>query len=44
MARYETVFMVADLYEAWALYQFGLLTLEVLQASACFHIVFDLSM
>lgn len=32
-SRYETVFMVADLYEAWALYQFGLLTLEVLQAT-----------
>eukprot|EP00405_Crypthecodinium_cohnii_P042793 CAMPEP_0206567102 /NCGR_PEP_ID=MMETSP0325_2-20121206/25044_1 /ASSEMBLY_ACC=CAM_ASM_000347 /TAXON_ID=2866 /ORGANISM="Crypthecodinium cohnii, Strain Seligo" /LENGTH=340 /DNA_ID=CAMNT_0054070239 /DNA_START=290 /DNA_END=1309 /DNA_ORIENTATION=+ len=32
-ARYETVFMVADLYEAWALYQFGSLTLEVLEAT-----------
>merc|ERR1719277_1068591 len=30
LSRYETCFFVADLYEAWALYQFGKLTLEVL--------------
>lgn len=26
--RYDTCFFVADVYEAWALYQFGMLTLE----------------
>mmetsp|Transcript_45776 Transcript_45776/g.82880 ORF Transcript_45776/g.82880 Transcript_45776/m.82880 type:complete len:393 (+) Transcript_45776:45-1223(+) len=31
--RYETCFYVADLYEAWALYQFGLLTIEQLEAT-----------
>mmetsp|Transcript_20553 Transcript_20553/g.59520 ORF Transcript_20553/g.59520 Transcript_20553/m.59520 type:complete len:404 (-) Transcript_20553:21-1232(-) len=30
LARYETCIYVADLYEAWALYQFGKLTLELL--------------
>eukprot|EP00418_Pyrodinium_bahamense_P022633 CAMPEP_0179149174 /NCGR_PEP_ID=MMETSP0796-20121207/72248_1 /TAXON_ID=73915 /ORGANISM="Pyrodinium bahamense, Strain pbaha01" /LENGTH=424 /DNA_ID=CAMNT_0020849985 /DNA_START=10 /DNA_END=1281 /DNA_ORIENTATION=- len=29
-ARYETCLYVGDLYEAWALYQFGKLTLELL--------------
>lgn len=32
-ARYETCFYVADLYEAWALYQFGLLVVEILEES-----------
>lgn len=30
LARYETSFHVADLYEAWAVFQFGKLTLELL--------------
>merc|ERR1719276_678096 len=32
-ARYETCFWVGDLYEAWALYQFGKMTLDLIQAS-----------
>jgi len=31
-ARYDTCFSVADLYESWALYQFGKLTIEVIEA------------
>eukprot|EP00747_Dinoflagellata_sp_TGD_P162574 gnl/TRDRNA2_/TRDRNA2_180305_c0_seq1.p1 gnl/TRDRNA2_/TRDRNA2_180305_c0~~gnl/TRDRNA2_/TRDRNA2_180305_c0_seq1.p1 ORF type:complete len:432 (+),score=70.96 gnl/TRDRNA2_/TRDRNA2_180305_c0_seq1:90-1385(+) len=33
LARYETSIFVGDLYEAWALYQFGKLTLDLIQAS-----------
>eukprot|EP00443_Scrippsiella_acuminata_P092737 CAMPEP_0115379734 /NCGR_PEP_ID=MMETSP0271-20121206/4681_1 /TAXON_ID=71861 /ORGANISM="Scrippsiella trochoidea, Strain CCMP3099" /LENGTH=315 /DNA_ID=CAMNT_0002802939 /DNA_START=128 /DNA_END=1072 /DNA_ORIENTATION=+ len=33
LGQYETVYKVGDLYEAWALYQFGKLTLEVLGAT-----------
>lgn len=33
LARYETCFFMADLYEAWALYQFGKLSLELARAS-----------
>lgn len=33
MWRYETCFYVADLFEAWALYQFGLLALELIRES-----------
>lgn len=29
----ESSFMVGDLYEAWALYQFGLLTMELIESS-----------
>jgi len=32
-ARYETCIYVGDLYEAWALYQFGTLTFELLDAT-----------
>jgi len=32
-ARYETCILVADLYEAWAVYQLGRLTFDVLEAS-----------
>jgi len=31
-ARFDTCFSVADLYESWALYQFGKLTIEVIEA------------
>jgi len=31
--RYETCFYVGDLFEAWALYQFGLLALELIRES-----------
>mmetsp|Transcript_70479 Transcript_70479/g.184788 ORF Transcript_70479/g.184788 Transcript_70479/m.184788 type:complete len:461 (-) Transcript_70479:104-1486(-) len=31
--RYETCFFVADLFEAWALYQFGKLALELIKES-----------
>jgi len=31
--RYETCFYVGDLFEAWALYQFGLLALELIKES-----------
>lgn len=33
LAKSETCFYVADLYEAWALYQFGQLTLELIRNS-----------
>lgn len=33
LSRSETCFWVGDLYEAWALYQFGKLTLEVIQSN-----------
>mmetsp|Transcript_119966 Transcript_119966/g.311371 ORF Transcript_119966/g.311371 Transcript_119966/m.311371 type:complete len:531 (+) Transcript_119966:94-1686(+) len=33
MWRYETCFYVGDLFEAWALYQFGLLALELIRES-----------
>lgn len=33
IARYETCIFVGDLYEAWALYQFGTLTFELLDAT-----------
>merc|ERR1719498_1298283 len=33
LSRSETCFWVGDLYEAWALYQFGLLTLDVIKAN-----------
>eukprot|EP00440_Ansanella_granifera_P020383 gb/GFBE01022138.1/.p1 GENE.gb/GFBE01022138.1/~~gb/GFBE01022138.1/.p1 ORF type:complete len:330 (+),score=69.74 gb/GFBE01022138.1/:1-990(+) len=33
LSRSETCFLVADLFEAWALYHFGKLTLEVIEAS-----------
>jgi len=33
ISRAETCFWVGDLYEAWALYQFGLLTLEVIKGN-----------
>merc|ERR1719359_2154941 len=33
VSRSETCFYVGDLYEAWALYQFGLLTLEVIKGN-----------
>eukprot|EP00928_Gymnodinium_smaydae_P077976 TRINITY_DN6154_c0_g3_i1.p1 TRINITY_DN6154_c0_g3~~TRINITY_DN6154_c0_g3_i1.p1 ORF type:complete len:457 (-),score=84.64 TRINITY_DN6154_c0_g3_i1:317-1687(-) len=33
MWRYETCFYVADLFEAWALYQFGCLALDLIGAS-----------
>lgn len=32
IARSQTCFMVGDLYEAWALFQFGKLTLEVIES------------
>jgi len=33
LQRFDSCFFVADLYEAWALYQFGMLTLEQVNAS-----------
>lgn len=33
LSRSETCFWVGDLYEAWALFQFGKLTLEVIQSN-----------
>merc|ERR1719247_1867949 len=33
LSRSETCFWVGDLYEAWALYQFGQLTLEVIESN-----------
>merc|ERR1719329_504095 len=33
MQRFDSCFFVADLYEAWALYQFGMLTLEQVNIS-----------
>jgi len=33
MWRYETCFYVGDLFEAWALYQFGLLALDLIRES-----------
>jgi len=33
MWRYETCFYVGDLFEAWSLYQFGLLALELIRES-----------
>jgi len=33
LIRSETMFMVGDLYEAWALYQFGILTMELLESA-----------
>merc|ERR1719223_1178474 len=32
LSRSETCFWVGDLYEAWALFQFGKLTLEVIES------------
>lgn len=37
LARGETCFWVGDLYESWALYQFGLLTLDVLKSNFKFE-------
>jgi hypothetical protein len=37
LARGETCFWVGDLYESWALYQFGLLTLDVIKSNMKFQ-------
>lgn len=37
LARGETCFWVGDLYESWALYQFGLLTLDVIKTNMRFQ-------
>lgn len=37
LARGEVCFWVADLYESWALYQFGVLTLDVIKSNMKFQ-------